>query len=191
MAIRDDIEQGVRVWFKTAIAGLTDAQVIPSDDKGPRPPLPYLTVKVTTHDTPEGVDEGRYIDNGPGDADWRAKGERRATVDVQAHDAAGTSTAAGWLEDAAIRLIRPDVQAVLNTAGLTVINQGTPLDVSSLLDTQIERRTLRAFDLRYTLRDSASAVLPEAVIVEVDPVTLERYDNHPDPLVVDVVVDPF
>jgi hypothetical protein len=187
---RDDILQGVRTWFKTAITGLTDAQIIPHDSKGPRPPLPYLTVKVVTADAPDGVDESGHFDVGPGDSEWRAKGERAAVVDVQGHDTTGTTTAAGWLEDAAIRLQRPDVQAVLDTAGLSIVNRGTVLDVSALLDTEIERRHLRSFEVRYTLRDTGPG-LPEAVVVEVDPIVLERYDNHPDPLIIDVTVDPF
>jgi hypothetical protein len=79
---------------------------------------------------------------------------------------------------------------VLDTAGLSIVNRGTVLDVSALLDTEIERRHLRSFEVRYTLRDTGPG-LPEAVVVEVDPIVLERYDNHPDPLIIDVTVDPF
>ena len=51
--------QGCREWLKLAAAStpLSDAQVIPADDKGPRPPLPYLTVKLTAADVPVGEDE--------------------------------------------------------------------------------------------------------------------------------------
>lgn len=55
------ILQAVRAWLKAAAVrgdALDDAQVIPADAKGPRPDLPYLTVKLTVHDVVEGSDEG-------------------------------------------------------------------------------------------------------------------------------------
>lgn len=64
MAVPDSsaerILQAVRSWLASSAkagATLTDAQVIPADNKGARPPLPYLTVKVLVHDLPVGTDE--------------------------------------------------------------------------------------------------------------------------------------
>lgn len=55
----ETILQACRAWLKAGAkaGGLTDDQVIPADDDGPRPPIPYLTVKLTTLDLPVGVDE--------------------------------------------------------------------------------------------------------------------------------------
>lgn len=64
MAVPDStaerILQAIRSWLASsskAGATLTDAQVIPADAKGTRPPLPYLTVKVLVHDLAVGMDE--------------------------------------------------------------------------------------------------------------------------------------
>jgi hypothetical protein len=58
MTTQADILEGVRQWHRTAL-GWTVAEarlrVIPADDKGTRPPLPYLTVKVLT----QGIRVGR------------------------------------------------------------------------------------------------------------------------------------
>lgn len=59
MTTAENILQACREWLKASAkaGGLTDSQVIPADDDGPRPPLPYLTVKLTTIDVSVGVDE--------------------------------------------------------------------------------------------------------------------------------------
>lgn len=202
MTTRDDILQGIRDWFATAIDAIpavgttgidptASNQIISAELKGPRPGLPYLTVKVSVADQGVGVDEERYAidpDDLGGPSLWKVKGERAAVIDLQAHDAQGATTAAGWLEDAVLRLMRPDVVAVVDAAGLTVINLGEVLDISTLLDSEIERRHLRTIDVRYAVRDSGPG-LPELVTVEAT-ITLERYDDHPDPLTVDIVVTP-
>lgn len=51
----ESILQGVRSFFK-AVLGITDAQIIPTNDKGPRPPLPYLTVNTDKADELDGQD---------------------------------------------------------------------------------------------------------------------------------------
>ncbi len=58
MTIREALLQGVRNWLKLA-AVLPDARVRVSEDETPRPALPYLTVKVTSHDIVVGEDEER------------------------------------------------------------------------------------------------------------------------------------
>ena len=186
MTVRDQILQGVRAWFKAAL-NLTNAQIIPADDKGPRPPLPYLTVRVSAGDTPTSVDEHRHADDGAGGVQWRTRGERSAVVDVQGYDIAGATTTAGWIEDAALRITRPDVAAVLDAAGLSVVDRGSTVDVSALLDSQIERRHLRTFELGYTVRDTGTGS-PAVELVEAA-ITMERYRNHPDPLIVEIEID--
>lgn len=194
MTTRDDILNGVRAWFVAAIPALTDTpasasspnQIIHADAKGGRPSLPYLTVKVTVGDGTVGTDEVRHADTGPGASTWRVRGERFATVSLQGHDTADTTTTSGWLEDAVLRITRPDVEAVIDAAGLSVITTGSVLDVSDLLDSQIERRYQRDLEVRYAVRDSGPG-LPELVTAETE-LTLERYDDHLDPLIVDIDV---
>ena len=195
MSTRDEILQAVRAWFVLAIPAIVDApanpedpnQIIKADDKGPRPGLPYLAVKVSDADGADMVDETRHaIDPGDpgGDSQWRVHGERFAVVDLQGHDTANTTTTAGWLEDAVLRIQRPDVSAVLDAAGLTLVNRGSVVDISTGLDSQIERRHLRTIEVRYAVRDSGPG-LPELVTTEVD-ITLERFDDHPDPLIIEI-----
>jgi len=198
VSTRDEILQAVRAWFVAAIpeivASSTDAtaphQIIKHDAKGPRPGLPYLTVKVSTADEGVGVDEVRHADVGGGSppeiSEWRARGERAGVIDIQGHDAQGATVAAGWLECAVTRLTRPDIEAIIDAAGLTIVNRGTVLDVSALLDEEIERRHLRTIEVRYGVRDSGPG-LPELLTTETS-MTFERYDDHPDPLVVDIDV---
>jgi hypothetical protein len=144
-------------------------------------------VKISTADVPIGVDENRHADIGAGASEWRVRGERSASVSLQGHDSDGTTTTAGWLEDAVLRLTRPDIQAILDAAGIAVINRGTVLDVSALFDTQDERRHLRDIELGYAVTDSGTGS-EELELVELD-LTLERFEDHPDPLVVDVDID--
>jgi hypothetical protein len=61
MTVAEQILQAIRAWLM-AVTALTDAQVIPSDDKGPRPALPYVTVKVLAADIPIGRDAKRSIE---------------------------------------------------------------------------------------------------------------------------------
>lgn len=51
----ESILQGVRSFFKNVLS-LTDAQIIPANDKGPRPPLPYMTVRLDRADQPNAID---------------------------------------------------------------------------------------------------------------------------------------
>jgi hypothetical protein len=195
VTIRDEILEGVRAWFIAAIPEITNEpataaapnQIIPEDSKGPRPAPPYLTVKVSAADTPDGVDEHRHADDGVGGVEWRSKGERGAVVDVQGFDTHGATTTAGWIEDAVLRLTRPDVAAVLDAAGLSVVNRGSTLDVSALLDTEIERRHLRSFELRYAVRDAAAAGVELETVEAV--FEFRHRDGDPDPLPVEIEID--
>lgn len=57
----ESILQGVRSYLK-AVLSLTDAQVIPANDKGPRPPLPYMTVRMDRTDQPDSLDTRMTVD---------------------------------------------------------------------------------------------------------------------------------
>lgn len=169
MGIREDITQVVREWVK--LAGGAPGSPLPNelvlkevrgDFKG-RPSPPYFTVLVTLADSPVGVDESGHFDDGAGGVEWRARGGRLASVSVQGFGALTRDA----IDDIAIRLTRPDVQSLLDAAGLTVINRGNVLDVSTFIDTEIEPRFLREFELSYDIRDSGPGA-PELETVETD-----------------------
>lgn len=185
MTTRETILQAVRSWFKTAL-GITDSQIIPADDKGPRPALPYLTVKVITADIPVGTDETiRELNPATDVPTVRGRGHRSGTVSVQGFGA----DSAGWMEVAALRLRYDSIQRLLSDAGIAVINRGGGVsDISALVDTEIEARYVRDFEISYTVLDTDAEDLTEAARVEYD-VTLKDQESDPDPLTVSIGID--
>lgn len=160
MAVREDILQGIRTWLKTS-ESLTDVQVVPADDDGPRPSLPYLTVKVLTADAEFGRDEDIRGLDGDSLPTLYVRGERRATVSVQAF---GTAAEA-WLSNALLKRRLPSIQAALIGVGLTVEPMGPIRDISRLLDTSIEPRFVLDLEVTYVLAsDTVSET--EALTVE-------------------------
>ncbi len=188
MTTRDTIHQAVRSWFKTAVA-LTDEQIIVRDSdggsKGVRPDLPYLTIKLILMDEAVGTDEDvEEIAGGSGAPTIRTFGTRRGTLSIQGFG----DDSSGWLEVATLRLRREAVKAVLNAAGLTVITRGGVTDISSLVDTQIESRFLREFEISYAVVDTDPEELVEAIVVEVD-MTFDKFEGDPEALVTTITVD--
>lgn len=178
MTNREAITQAVREWYKSALA-LTDAQIIPADDKGPRPPLPYLTVKVIVADIPTATDEPiREMTDITEIPTIRMRGQRSGTVSVQGFGA----DSYGWIEVATLRLGYDTIQRALCDAGLTVINRGGGItDLSALIDTEIEPRFLREYEIGYSVIDTDAEELIEAASVQID-LTLEDREDDPDPL---------
>ena len=249
-AITEQVLQSVRDWLiaNGSAAGLTDAQVWVDSSKGPRPPLPYLSVRILAADIPVGEDEaaGRLGDtfvvgagatgstyaltvNGEaisyvrlsGDTNatiaaalvalinananlldvyaevddtaasptfWVAAvegalvtstadakltrteddaaleeqiGTRRASVSVQAFG----ETASGWLERCVRRLSLEEVLIDLEAAGLSIGVSGGMTDLGKLLDTSIEPRVLREFDVSYAIRTEPVLKVPLETVV--------------------------
>lgn len=174
MAVREDILQGVRTWLK-ASEGLTNAQVIVADAKMQRPPLPYITVKVLTADAEVGHDEDIRALDGGGLPTIKVRGERRATVSVQAFG----STAEGWLSSALLKRRLPSVQETLLSVGLTIEPLGPIRDISRLVDTSIEARF--SLDLEVTYRLESDAVSETEALSVVGTYT---FDGEPSDLTV-------
>ena len=248
--ITEQVLQGVRTWLKAngSAAGLTDAQVWVDSSKGPRPALPYLTVKMTASDIPVGEDEvvsrigdtfvvgtgatgstyalvvnGEAVSyvrlsadtnatvaaalvaliNADADLDavyaevdssaasptfWVAAmagalvtstadakltrtedgasleeqiGTRRASVSVQALG----ESAAEWLERCVRRLSLDSVTIDLQTAGLSIRPLGGMTDLGKLLDTAIEARVLREFEVSYAIRTEPALMVPLETVI--------------------------
>lgn len=172
--------QGVREWLKTA-ATLTNAQVIVADDIGPRPPLPYLTVKITTIDIGVGEDEDVAALDGDGNPTLTARGCRLASVSVQAF---GGTTALGWLAAARLALRLPAMQAQLNGDGIVIVPTGAPRDLSRLIDTAIEARAVWDLQVRYGVTSAAE----EQVAAETVQLTT-TFENDADPLTAVTTID--
>lgn len=172
MTIQLDIIRAVRGWLKAAVSpALADAKVIPADDKGPRPALPYLTVKLTTlhqrmGEDERGVEVVEVTPEGGGApterVDLTVTGARRGVLQLR-----GFGEAPGdWLAAAELALSDPQVLLTLGAAGVSVRSLGGLLDLAALLDTKIEARWSQDFEVTYQLRSRREAIPVEDLGVE-------------------------
>ncbi len=183
---REVILQAVRDWYKTALTPtVDDDQIIPANlPVGDRPALPYLTVQVTTADIGVGTDAKVFeIDGGSGNPTFRALGQRAGSVSVQGF---GEDTS-GWIEVATLRLERESVKAILEAAGLTVLTIGGTTDLSALVDTSIEPRFLREYEIGYAVADQEAEELIPVATFETGLILRDGPDD-PDPLVVTISI---
>jgi hypothetical protein len=120
-----------------------------ADQDGPRPPLPYLLVRVVVWDLPVGEDEDLVDDSDP--PTWRARGQRTSTVSINAFG----GSAAGWLERANLMLRAPSILAQLDAAGLALRPQGGLNNLSALRDSGTEARFQRDYAVDYVRSGSA------------------------------------
>ncbi len=182
MSAQEQVVQFVREWLKagaTPGTPLTDVQVKKQDVKGPRPALPYLAVKVLVADIEVGEDEDRYTDGGAGLVNQHTVGHRRGTVSIQGY---GKETAE-WLARAHRMLRDPLIMRTVlkdeaTGEGISLVALGSGLvDLSAFLDTEIEPRYLREYDVAYAVSDIADPQSgPEATSIEV---TSTFYKNDP------------
>lgn len=174
MTIRASILQGVRGWLKMA-ATLTDAQVIPADDVGPRPPLPYLTVRVIAPDLPVGEDEVVWALDEDDLPTATVHGTRRATISVQGFGAGVEE----WLSVARLALSSDAGIAQLNAAGINLIPSGSPRDISRLLETAIEYRVIWDLEAIFNLSSA-----PESLVAALTAETTIIVQSDGDPFTV-------
>lgn len=177
ISARETILQAFRSALIAALS-VDPGKVIPANDTGPRPTLPYLTVHVTTPGVVVGVDEEVDAVDAAGEPARRSVGQRTATVSVNAY---GDGTEA-WLECFVLSLTRTHVRAVWDSNGLAVDPFGAPRDLSTWLDTAFEARWLQEFRVQYQQAG------PVETLTGLDDVsltlTLDRHPADPDPMVV-------
>lgn len=167
MTIQLELYRAVRGWLMAAVSpALTNDQVIPADDKGPRPALPYMTVKLTALHQRMGEDERgvEVVDEGePGErVDLTVTGARRGVLQVR-----GFGEAPGdWLAAAELALSDPQVLLTLGAAGVSVRSLGGLIDLAALLDTKIEARWSQDYEITYQLRSRREAISVEDLGVE-------------------------
>lgn len=164
---------GFRTWLKAAgaAAGLTDAQVIVADQNGPRPPLPYATVRVTSYDLRQGSDEEFVDASDP--PQFRQRGVRTGSVSVNVFGRAGST----WLRRAVGRLRHPSIKRAIDALGLTIEPLSGLNNLTSLRDTSMEPRFQRDFSVLYRTISDAEAV------VELETVAVTGSDDLPSPTV--------
>lgn len=180
MSLRELILQGLLAWVQIgAVApsatALTDAQVIFADQSGPRPPRPYLMLKLTVYDVPEGEDEELDDLDGGGNPIRTVTGERSGTVSVHGFGEA----AEGWLETLGGSLRRAADRALIEAAGLTIVQFGGVQDLTARRDASMEPHFLREFRLAYRFVGDPETLI-ELANVEVDLDTTGAAPLHTD-----------
>ena len=151
-ATHESLLQAVRSWVLLATS-LPAGQVIPTDDHGTRPPLPYITVTLTTFDLEQGTDE--QVLSVDDDALVEAvRGHRRATISLNAYGKRG----ADLLALCHASLSQTVVKQHLHDARITLTSAGQTQDISSLVDTAIEKRFVKDFYLDYAFETDAKTV---------------------------------
>lgn len=161
MSARSAIESAAIAWLVAAGAsgGISspDAKVIVADQGGPRPPLPYLTVKAIVYDVPVGRDQ--EFRNDAATPEWRAHGQRAGTLSVNAYGVG----AEAWLERATQFLrapaIKAQLSAVLSGTGINLEPIGGIRNLSGLVDDEIEPRFQRDFAVAYQLESDTEALI--------------------------------
>jgi len=170
---RAAVEQAARSWLKLAL-GINDQQVILARPKGPRPPLPYLTVRVSALDGKATEDE--RVDGLSGaDPTATIQGERTATVEIQGYGAGCYS----WFEAMELSLSKAAIRTQLDTDAVTFVALGAVQDLAQLVDTGFEERWSRDYECRYRVSSSAET-LTYLTDVGVD-AHVSRYFGDPSP----------
>lgn len=167
MTIQLELYRAVRGWLMAAVSpALTNDQVIPADDKGTRPDLPYMTIKLTTLHQRVGEDEQgvEVVDEGePGErVELTVTGARRAVLQVR-----GFGEEPGdWLAAAELALSDPQVLMGLAALNVGVRSLGGLIDLAQLIDTKIEARWSQDFEITYQLRNRREALVVAELGVE-------------------------
>lgn len=167
MTVQLELYRAVRGWLMAAVSpALTNDQVIPADDKGTRPDLPYMTIKLTALHQRVGEDEQsvEVVDEGePGErVELTVTGARRAVLQVR-----GFGEEPGdWLAAAELALSDPQVLMGLAALNVGVRSLGGLIDLATLIDTKIEARWSQDFELTYQLRSRREALVVAELGVE-------------------------
>lgn len=182
MTIRDDLRTAARNLL-VAVSDATDAKVIDAGAKGPRPAMPYVTVRVSsvgggTHGPAERVDG---LSGATPTA--RMQERREAVVSLQGYG----DTAYTWLEQLQINLDSPASLVAQEASKVAALLQTGLADLSALLGTSEESRCSLELRLRYRY-DGASVAQVALQRTAVD-LSLERYPSDGDTLAADFDLD--
>ena len=164
-SIDDQILIGTRAWLIEA-TGLPGGQVIPADDPGTRPPLPYLTIQIITSDVPDAWEERSYsVNEDTGDLDGQIIGYRTGSIQVDGYGRG----AIDHLTTARLKLRATPIRRILRAHNLSTRKEGGIQDVSQLVDDEIEKRFTCDFAVSYavTLKDA----------IEGAAVPMEKYEG--------------
>lgn len=179
MTIREDLRTAARDWL-IGLTDATDGKVIDAgaDPKGPRPALPYVTVRVTSlGDSAEHGPAERIDGLTAGDAPQETMQERRtASVSFQGFG----SGSAEWFDQAQIRMDSAASLTLQDTGDIVVMLQSAPTDISAQLDLREESRFSFEIFIVYQYQDDpVEQIEVTSTVVSIE---LERYEGDPDTL---------
>lgn len=181
MSTRDDLLAATRALL-TTVGGVPDGKLVHAGAKGPRPALPYVTLRVTSGGA--GIGSTERLDGlDDDDAPVVTMRERReASVSIQGFG----SGSLAWLEALQLGLDSPASLALQETNGVAAVLLAPVRDASELLDTAEESRFVLELTLRHRVLGTAASA------VELLQATLsggaERFDGDPTPLSVNTTV---
>lgn len=158
---REQLIQAVRA-IVIATTGLAAAQVIPAQDKGPRPTGLYATVRVQSMSRGFGHDARTYsdVEDDAGDIVVDIVGQRSATVVIAAYGD-GAADALDLVQRAQRLLaVREDI---LDDLGIALTEIGSVVDVSALRGDVIEQQANLTLTVRYAV-EYTDAVAPVETI---------------------------
>lgn len=141
-----------------AIDGATSNNVIPSNDKGPRPTGPYLTITIQAINPIATVSDRRAVDLA---GDVQLTGARLSDIRVSLQ--AFGEVAIEWLEALPLRLGWPSVLAVAAAREISPAR-----NLTEFLDTGFASRAECEIGLYASIVDSRSATLVPAATLRVD-----------------------
>lgn len=188
MSEQSDVYEAAHTWIRTyadpAGGTLATDKVIPANDAGGRPMLPYAAVLLSPHGAPDRHDETLHSLDMSDDPQYEIRGVRGGTIVLHTYGA-GTEL---WLENLVWSLKREDVQLLNHDAGFT------PLAPTQGIRTMPQMRNANrephfVLEFPYTYRVTSGMIPATAAdTVEVD-ATLYAVDPAVEALVVDIDTD--
>lgn len=175
----EDLMQAIRRWVMLSTS-LPGERVIPADDPGTRPPMPYITVGFTTYDLELGTDEQRLSVSEDDELQVEVYGERQTSVSLNAYGRQG----ADLLALCHTSLSQPLAQRLLDKECVTLRAATATQDISALVDERIEKRFVKDFFATYAIQSSAQA-MPHVEEVELDG-ALNSQTHTPLPITLEV-----
>jgi hypothetical protein len=159
-----------------ALTAAVDEKIRKTGAKGPRPQLPYLEVRVNAVGGDELGPSERVNGLNVSTPEARMHQRREATITIQGFG----SGAYDWLDAFVTNIDSPASLALQETTRTAMLLRAQLTDLSQVLDTQEEFRTILELTCRYTRTGDVSDLV-ELLTADITS-TLRRYDGDADTL---------
>lgn len=163
MDIAESLLQDIMDWVEL-VTSLPHGRVIPVDDGGTRPALPYIDVKLMGLDNEIGSDETVYGVNSQDDLVAAVEGDREGTLTLNAYGRKG----AELLAQCTASLRFPIVKRFMRDRKLAIRSAGATQDLSQLVADEREKRYAHDYFVGYSIRREQAEPEPHVENVEAD-----------------------